>query len=847
MEGTEHKPHAVDPAFLAVQKNSNAFIIWRVENMTLVPLPKENHGKFHSGDSYLIYSSFEPGKPCGTAMQGSHVQSPGKLERYIHFWLGLETSQDEAGVVAIKAVELDDYLGGSPVQQREVEGNESNRFKSYFKDGLRFLPGGVASGFNKVTDDFKPALYSVKGKRTPVVRQLYEISWALMNEGDVFVLDNRSYIFVWIGSTSNNMERMHAAKFAQTLKGEHGMANSVIVILEDGHELALPDGEREVFEALLSSKNKKELKPASADKDEDLEKASFQEIKLYHCTDEDGTLKVTEVKTGPLFQSDLTSKDAYIVDNGPNGVFVWIGKHASKQERAEAMRNGQGFAKKKGYPPTTAVTRVLDGGEPFEFRSLFRDWKVRDQSVGFGRQASVGSIAKTVQTKFDASSLHAEPKRAAKSGMVDDGSGKKEVYRIINKQLVEVPVVDHGKFYGGDCYIINYAYTAGGTEKNIIYYWLGATSGQDERGTAAALAVEMDNKLDGRAVQIRIVQGKEPEHFVAMFAGKLIIYLGGIASSFEAQQGEKNENLGNTYLLQVRGNSSMNTKAIQVPLKASSLNSNDVFILASPTIVYLWCGKGSTGDEREMAKKIASECKGDSQIQSEGQEKPEFWSLLGGKTDYWTDKRTAEEYAEHEPRLFQCSNATGNMRVEEILDFSQADLVEEDVMVLDAWHSVFIWIGVNSNTQELALVEKGVIEYLRTDPKGRDLDTPVLKVRQGCEPPTFTGFFGAWDPEAWVHRMDFEKMKEELKKTNPDMTIALNVNGVPNNGPKLRYTLTVLQEKDPEKLPAEVDPLCKEAYLHDSEFERVFKMERSAYEALPAWKRQDLKKKVGLF
>lgn len=70
------------------------------------------------------------------------------------------------------------------------------------------------------------------------------------------------------------------------------------------------------------------------------------------------------------------------------GIFVWVGKKASQQERTEAMRNGQGFAKKKEYPPNTNVTRVLDGGEPAEFRTLFRDWKVRDQSVGFGRQAS---------------------------------------------------------------------------------------------------------------------------------------------------------------------------------------------------------------------------------------------------------------------------------------------------------------------------------------------------------------------------------------------------------------------------------------------------------------------------
>jgi hypothetical protein len=59
-------------------------------------------------------------------------------------------------------------------------------------------------------------------------------------------------------------------------------------------------------------------------------------------------------------------------------------------------------------------------------------------------------------------------------------------------------------------------------------------------------------------------------------------------------------------------------KYLQVPLNASSLNSNDVFILFSPTVVYIWCGKGCTGDEREMAKKVSADGKADSQIMAEG-------------------------------------------------------------------------------------------------------------------------------------------------------------------------------------------------------------------------------------
>ena len=41
-------------------------------------------------------------------------------------------------------------------------------------------------------------------------------------------------------------------------------------------------------------------------------------------------------------------------------------------------------------------------------------------------------------------------------------------------------------------------------------------------------------------------------------------------------------------------------------------------------------------------------------------------------------------------------------------------------------------------------------DYIKTDPAGdRDPDTPITIVKQGYEPPNFTGFFGVWDRDLW--------------------------------------------------------------------------------------------------
>ena len=89
--------------------------VWRIEKMVPVRVPDKEVGKFYDGDSYI----------CLKTTQKAGYST---LSWDIYFWLGAETSKDESGVAAYKTVELDEALGGAPVQHREVQDHESEQF-----------------------------------------------------------------------------------------------------------------------------------------------------------------------------------------------------------------------------------------------------------------------------------------------------------------------------------------------------------------------------------------------------------------------------------------------------------------------------------------------------------------------------------------------------------------------------------------------------------------------------------------------------------------------------------------------------------------------------------------------
>ena len=54
------------------------------------------------------------------------------------------------------------------------------------------------------------------------------------------------------------------------------------------------------------------------------------------------------------------------------------------------------------------------------------------------------------------------------------------------------------------------------------------------------------------------------------------------------------------------------------------------------------------------------------------------------------------------------------------------DLVEEDVMILDTFSEVFVWVGRGANEVEKKEGLRTACEYIQTDPSNRDLDSTVL-------------------------------------------------------------------------------------------------------------------------
>ncbi|XP_073533383.1 scinderin-like [Phyllobates terribilis] len=693
--------------------------IWRIEKLKLAEVPKEQYGNFYVGDAYLLLNT---------------VEMPLYMIYSLHYWLGSECSQDESTAAAIFTVQMDDHLGGKAVQYRELHNCESNAFLGYFKAGIKYQAGGVASGFtHAITNDLTARrLLHIKGRRMVRASEV-PFSWSSFNTGDCFIVDVGAEIYQWCGKKCNKYERIKAAQLANGIRNNERKGRAKLIVVEDGSESS-------DLIKILGPKPK--LPEGDEDTDQVADVTNRAKAKLHMVSDETGSMQITTVsEESPFSMSMLLTEECFILYGGDK-IFVWKGKKSNKEEKKMSLKTAEDYLKKMNYAASTQIIVLPEEGETPMFKQYFKDWRDKEQSQGFGNVVTKGRIANIKKTPFDAKLLHNSPKMAAQYNMIDDGSGQAEIWRVESTGRVAVDPDTYGQFYGGDCYIILYT-SAKGT---VIYTWQGNHSTKDEITSSAFLTVQLDRSIKAGATHTRISQGKEPPHLLAIFKDKpLIVFKDG--TSRKGGQAPPRA----VRLFQVRKNIGSITRINEVDADARSLNANDAFVLKfQNNTAIMWIGKGANVEEIKGAEYLVATMKWKGTKVEEGKEPDIFWTTLGGKKEYQTSPLLETQLEDHPPKLYGCSNRTGRFLVEEVPgEFTQEDLAEDDVMMLDTWEQIFLWIGIDSNEVEKKESQVAAKRYLESDPSGRDKNIPITVVKQGHEPPTFTGWFLAWDSKKW--------------------------------------------------------------------------------------------------
>jgi hypothetical protein len=223
---------------------------------------------------------------------------------------------------------------------------------------------------------------------------------------------------------------------------------------------------------------------------------------------------------------------------------------------------------------------------------------------------------------------------------------------------------------------------------------------------------------------------------------------------------------------------------------------------------------------------------------------------------YTSEVGVSENGEVHEARLFHCSNSSGRFKVEEIPNFTQDDLISDDVMLLDLHHSVYVWVGNESNKVERQSGTKLAIELVAAD-GNRDKDTPIYRVSEGDEPPAFTAAFAPWtireqfDDPYKRHLAELAAKRGDVAVTTASVMSpvkAVEKVTASDIAPAAGLTFTLAQLTDASfVLPDNCDPAKKETYLSDSEFQSAFNMSKVDFGQLAGWKQADAKKKAGLF
>ncbi|KAI1724296.1 gelsolin repeat domain-containing protein [Ditylenchus destructor] len=301
-----------------------------------------------------------------------------------------------------------------------------------------------------------------------------------------------------------------------------------------------------------------------------------------------------------------------------------------------------------------------------------------------------------------------------------------------------------------------------------IYVWMPPESGRLERikGMQQAKSIRDSERAGRPKIHILDKDWKINEKFWSQFGG--ISSVDKIKAPKAAGDDENywRENRQQITLWKISDASGQMkiTKICQGGLNVSDLDTKDAFIVdAVNGGVFVWIGKGCTTAERKKAMEWG-------QQYLKQQKRPDYTPItrvLEGAepadfTQWFTNWNAQRKTVTFKPKLYQCSNETGKLVIEEIGNFSQEDLDGDDVMILDGLNLIYVWVGSGANPKEKEAAKETANKYLNTDSTPRHKKASIDVIYQGKEPPTFKKFFPSWDDKMFVGDRSAENMRKLL-------------------------------------------------------------------------------------
>ncbi|CAM0957711.1 unnamed protein product [Alopecurus aequalis] len=698
----------IDDAFLGVG-DKPGLEIWCIMGTSVVPIAKSLHGKFYTGNCYIILN---------TAQLKSGIRW-----HNVHYWVGEESKEEHCMMASDKAVELDAALGSQAVQYREMQGQESDKFLSYFRPCIIPVQGSFSSHWRRSGEECdQTTMFRCEGEHVARVTEV-PFSRTSLDHKAAFIVDTPLKIFLFSGCNSSIQSRAKALDVIKHLRENRHCGRCEIGTIEDGKLVG--DSDAGEFWNLFGG---------YAPIPRDVPDAANGELmtttskKLFWINKS----KIVPMDTH-LDREILNSDRSYILDCGTE-IYLWIGMKTLVSERKTSITALEDYVRCQGRSSIGHTVIMTEGHEVANFKLHFQHWpKTVVQKLYEAGREKVAAIFK--HQGYDVAEI---PEDKPQQFITSNGSLKEQLYN-------------------GDCYIVQYSYVEDGTDYNLFFAWSGQNSVQEDRVAAVSLMSSMSDSVKGPAVVGQVSEAKEPELFFSVFKS-LIIFKGGRSVAYKNSVLPKIDRTecyqkDGAALFRVQGLRHDCARAVQVDLDASSLNSSHCYILQDGAAFFTWTGSLSFPSEHNILDRMMKNLfpLKQSLLLREGSEPEHFWKTLGGRTEYSKEKCVKGWPAE--PHLYTCTFQQCLFKANEVYSFCQDDLATEETLILDCGEEIYVWVGLHSGvtSKEHALdfgkmfLQAGIAQ----DGRRSIVDITVYAVAEGDEPAFFTSFFN-WDSSKQV-------------------------------------------------------------------------------------------------